>query len=165
MGGLAGGVAYGVADRGWVAFEAGFRGEGDRAGARVDRPGAFARYGQGFAAVGAAYDLDGAWVDVVVGVGVVFEDVNGHRFSGRRWCDGVVCGDRCVLRVVDRDFARLGGLAGGVAYGVADRGWVAFEAGFRGEGDRAGARVDRPGAFAQYGQGFAAVGAAHDLDG
>ena len=163
IGGLAGGVAHGVADRGRVAFEAVFRCEGDRASGRVNRPNAFTRYGQGFTIVtqGAAargVDNDHAGrVDVVVGVGVVAQYVYGDCAARSGRCDRVVRCYRCVLRVVYRHGGGIGGLAGGVAHGVADRGRVAFEAVFRCEGDRASGRVNRPNAFTRYGQGFTIV--------
>ena len=106
--GVAGAVLNGVADRRWVAFEGGFRREGDLTGGRIDRPRAFARDHEGFA-VGAADDLYRRWVDVVVGIGVVAQDVDRYRRAGGCWSRGVIGGNRCSGWRRDRlGFRRVG---------------------------------------------------------
>ena len=89
IGGLAGGVAHGVADRGRVAFEAVFRCEGDRASGRVNRPNAFTRYGQGFTIVtqGAAtwwvYNFNCTFINVTIGITIICQHIDGNwlRFA------------------------------------------------------------------------------------
>ena len=100
--GVASAVFDGIADWGRIAFKVCVWGKGDLTGGRIDRPRAFARDHEGFA-VGAADDLYRRWVDVVVGIGVVAQDVDRYRRAGGCWSRGVIGGNRWVLRVVHCD--------------------------------------------------------------
>ena len=145
-----------VGDDVWEAHRAGvvgIRGEGDgavcghRYRAMVHRDGLCGARGQGHAVD--AGDAQAVAVDVAV-TGQWFEHhaaVFGHGI-------GVVHRHRCyIFWVVYRHGGGIGGLASGVAHGVADRGRVAFEAVFRCEGDRA-ITVYSPDSFARHGQCF-----------
>ena len=131
----------------------GIRGEGDGAvgGHRYRavgyRDGLCGARGQGHAVD--AGDAQRVAVNVAV-AGQWFEyhaAVFGHGI-------GVVHRHRCyIFWVVYRHGGGIGGLASGVAHGVADRGRVAFEAVFRCEGDRA-ITVYSPDSFARHGQCF-----------